>query len=177
MKKKAHPNSDLAIINRWLMPVVACVLGLGLVALPARLGAQPVPMPIVPLIVIYLWAMFRPSAWAGLVIFCLGLAHDLLTFGPLGVWTAIYLITFATVAGLRRAVLGRPAVTLWAVFALVAVIVAGLAKALGWLAGVEPSERLLALQLLFTVLLYPPVAFLLRPVQATSMEFHREDPL
>lgn len=166
---------ELGIFGWLILPVFAVVLGLMLVNLPIRLGAQPIPMPILPLIVVFLWAMYRPSPYAGVFVFMLGLLQDLLTFSAFGYWALINLAVYVCVAATRRGFIGRPPLAIWITFAGVAVL-AGL---LGWMVGALRGDlvpvQLMFAQLLATVLIYPWVAKVLSGMQGVAVEFHRED--
>lgn len=166
---------ELGIFGWVILPVLAVALGLMLVNLPIRIGAQPLPMPVLPLVVIFLWATYRPSPLAGGLIFALGLLQDFLMFSAFGYWALINLLVYAAVATTRRAFLGRSDFVLWLVFAAVCSLAAGIAYLVAvWRGGDEPV-RLIFAQLLMTVLVYPWVAKLLSGMQSVAVEFHRED--
>ncbi|MEO1039749.1 MAG: rod shape-determining protein MreD [Pseudomonadota bacterium] len=71
------------------------VLALIVQAAPTRIPNGPDLMPLLPLMVLYIWAVRRPGFTAPWVIFLVGLATDFLTGGLLGVWALSFLVGFA----------------------------------------------------------------------------------
>ncbi len=76
-------------------------LSLLAVAAPLRLPeGQAFPVPLLPLMVLFIWSVRHPTYVPPWLIFLTGLLQDLLTGGPLGLWALAYLVAF-TIARLR----------------------------------------------------------------------------
>ena len=111
---------------RFSLPVVLTSLLaiLGIVPLHAPSFAQVAPMLV--LASLYYWAIYRPQMMPLILVFLLGLFHDILTGSPLGVNTLAYLAAYGLVAGQRRVFLGKSFGVVWWGFMLVAGAVEGL---------------------------------------------------
>lgn len=111
-------------------------LPVGLTFLLAILGIVPLHAPgfapVAPMLVLaslYYWAIYRPQMMPLILVFALGLFHDILTGSPLGVNTLAYLAAYGLVAGQRRVFLGKSFGVVWWGFMLVA----GAVEALRWI--------------------------------------------
>lgn len=72
------------------------------------------------LMVIYYWAIFRPTLVPPVLCFLLGIGMDMVAGFPLGMMAIIFVATRWIVSDQRRLLMAQPYVALWAVFALVA---------------------------------------------------------
>jgi len=73
------------------------------------------------LMVVYYWAIYRPTLVPPLFCFGLGLLMDILSGMPPGINAFILVLTQWIVRGQRRFLMGQPYSTIWAVFGFVAV--------------------------------------------------------
>ena len=166
---------ELGLFGWLILPILAVVLGLMLMNLPIRLGAYPIPLPILSLIVVFLWGSYRPTPVAWICVFALGLVQDMLSFSAFGYWALINLVVYGLAAFGRRAYLGRADIVLWTAFGAVMVITACVVAGVSMLRSGEGVQKLMLAQLLVTVLVYPLVARLLSGMQTVAVAFHRED--
>lgn len=118
--------------------------------------------PALPLISVYHWAVHRPDLLPGILVFLIGLLHDLLNGLPLGLHALVFLLVHGVVVFKRRFLVGKSFRVQWVGFVVACVGAAALSWVLGSLhalraIGPEP----LAYQYLLTIGLYPAVAWLL----------------
>jgi rod shape-determining protein MreD len=137
---------------------VFCVL---LVSLPVRPFGGYAPMPVLPLIAIFFWTVQAPAQLPSPSVFLIGLLHDFLSGGPLGLWPAVYLCVQYVVLTQRAYFVGREIQVLWVGFAVAALM----ASLMIWLVTSLLNGRVLSiaplLMIMFaTVLVYPLFAAL-----------------
>lgn len=138
-----------------LIGLIACVAAI----IPMRLPGDLEMTPLYPLMVVFFWGTHRGDLMAPAPIFLIGLAYDLLTGAPPGLWALVFLACHA-LALLLRDTFGRVLFSAWALFAvtcLAAVTFAWLlASAYDWEI-VNPLP--FAVQGLVTIGLYPFFGF------------------
>jgi rod shape-determining protein MreD len=97
------------------LPVLMAIVAVVIVNLPISLTGGAMPAPLLAFTAIYFWALMRPDLMPSLAVLIIGLAEDLLSGGPAGLWAAGFLAAYAfadrqreTLAGLSGigAVLG-----------------------------------------------------------------------
>jgi rod shape-determining protein MreD len=89
--------------------VVPLFTGLSLVLIanvPVSLLAGLVPSPLLGLVPIYFWCLVRPDLMTPAAVMAIGLAEDILSGGPPGVWTLAFVLTYALVARQRDSFAG-----------------------------------------------------------------------
>jgi rod shape-determining protein MreD len=131
---------------------------------PISLLAGLVPSPLLGLIPIYFWCLVRPDLMTPIAVMAIGLAEDILSGGPPGVWTLAFVLTYALVARQRDSFAGLSgvaAVVGFAGAALFACTTAYLTVAV--LALLSPNGHVPPLlpivsELAMTVLFYVPTA-------------------
>lgn len=134
------------------------------ISTPIRPLGGLMPVPCIPLIVVFYWSVRAPEMMSPVSVFFIGLAQDFLSGGPLGLWPFAYLCVQYLVLSQRGYFSGRDMQVLWAGFAAAALT----AFVLIWLvssvfAGVLLNPAPVAAALTTTALLYPlfSVAFAL----------------
>ncbi len=150
----------LSRLAKAATPTALGLFGVIALALPVRLFEGHLPMPVIPLAVVFFWSVYAPNYLPALSVFFVGLLQDLLSGGPLGLWPAVYLITQYIVLSQRFYFLGREQRVVWLGFALAAAgagIILWLIMSL--MSGVLLPIRSLALQMLATVAIYPAFGF------------------
>ena len=156
-------------------PSLILLFGVILLSVPLRLFQGLVPTPILPLLIVFLYALYDPESLPAPVIFAAGLLHDLLFGEALGPWASVYLLTAVLVSTQRTYFLGRARDVVWigfAVAAMAAMLV--LWAEMSVLKGAWLPLLPAAYQFLITVLLYPAAAwvfFWLRARQGVREEW------
>ena len=134
--------SRLGVSLRGLVPFTLGLVFVFITVAPWRLpGLDPV-MPMFALMAVFYWSVYRPDWLPYTATFTLGLIQDLLSGTPTGMTALIFLVVQAVVVV-------APAATFtgWFVSSLV-------------YGGVVPVEPVIV-QLLLTVLFYPPLTWIL----------------
>jgi rod shape-determining protein MreD len=153
-------------ILRNLVPIATVVALTLIAALPFGLPSDVrFFMPMLPYTVIHYWAVRRPAQMPEWAVFLVGLGTDVLTNGPLGFWSLIFLIGVVAVDATRDlpdwGAIGR-----WALFCGT-LLMLGLAE---WLVTSIYFLQLadwkpIMLALAIAALSYPVFGFVLRPLQ------------
>jgi rod shape-determining protein MreD len=149
-------SEGLGRLAKAAAPTVVGLIGVVLLALPVRLLGGLVPMPAIPLIIVFFWAIYGPSYLPAFSVFAMGLVQDFLVGGPLGLWPAVYLFAQYVVLSQRGYFIGRDFHVVWIGFGFVA----GAAALLVWLVtsvmhGGPLPVQWLAYQTAVTVAVYP----------------------
>ena len=148
-------------LSRQLTPFLLTffLVVLGVVALQVPGWARVAPL--LSLLGIYHWAVYRLDLMPGYAVFTIGLLQDVLSGTPMGVLTFVYLIAYSVVVSQRRYLMGKPFLVVWLGFLLVS---AG-AMALAWILSsaligkvIEPTA--LFYQYLLGIGLYPVLAWM-----------------
>ena len=138
------------------MPALLVLFGVLLLAAPVRLFGGVVPTPILPLIVVYFWSLYSPGHLPAASVFAMGLLHDLLSGGPVGLWPTVYLIMQQIAISQQAYFLGRELGVVSIGFAVATLVVSLIVWFVMSLmtATALPVGGLLA-QMLVTVLCFP----------------------
>ncbi len=149
-----------------VIPVLSGLLGVIVSGVPISLSGGLIPPPLLALMPVYFWSLVRPDLMPPGAVFAIGLAEDLVSGGPPGVWAATFLICYAfldrqreTFAGLASygAILG------FATIMLIASLVAYGLVALFY-SHMPPIEPLM-LEVGVTVVFYIPALVTMNAVQ------------
>ena len=117
MKGSLLQRMDLWV--RHLLPFGLTLLLVLFQAMPMRLPGFAAVAPMLPLIGIYYWAIYRPDLLPPSVAFLLGVINDIIAGMPLGVTPLVYLLVQGMTASQRRFFLGKPFLVAWWGFGLV----------------------------------------------------------
>lgn len=148
-------------LAKGVIPTLFAVLLVVLSLVPLRAPEVAPVMPALGLTAIYYWAVFRPDLLPVWLVFLLGLLQDLLTGMPLGVSVLAMVAMHLFVSSQRRIFVNASFLMLWVVFALFSASALALAWLAGsLLAGALADPRLLLLQYVLTVGVYPCLAWL-----------------
>ena len=150
---------NLFHLFRSAAPTLLGVMGVLLLASPIRLAQGYVPTPLIPLVVVYFWSIYSPASLPAFGVFLIGIFHDLMTGGPLGLWSTIYLFTYYIVVSQRTYFQGRDQQVVWLGF----ITVSAIASLILWgvmslLSGARLPIGGLVLQMLVTTATYPVIA-------------------
>ena len=162
---------SLDLSARRALPAALTLL-LMLVALtPTNVpGLSPV-MPMLALMSVYFWSIYRPEFLGYGAVFGLGLLEDLLTATPVGATALVFLLTQWIVLRQQKFFNAKPFIVTWFAFIFIAAgaaIIRWIAHGLVDDAGFTPLGPILACTLI-TVALYPLVGWLLSKTQAKLM--------
>jgi len=142
---------------RWLAtPMLFCIVATLFFAIPLRIGGWQAPQPVFPMILVFAWAMIRPSILAPFGLLALGVFLDLFWGGPLGLWPVSLLIAYGVVLTARSMLVGQSQPMLWFWYGATVALAMGAAFLLTALeAHANPNLGVVGWQTLVTILLYP----------------------
>jgi rod shape-determining protein MreD len=78
--------------------------------------------PILPLVSIYHWAIYRPNLLPVFAVFILGLLQDIMVGTPIGLYTLVFLTVYGIVTSQRRFFTGKSFLLYWLGFAAIAML-------------------------------------------------------
>lgn len=110
---------------RHLIPVGVTLTLLLLTAIPTRVPGLSGIIPMLPLMGVYYWAIYRPDLLPAWSAFLIGLLYDIIGGTPLGVNALVLLAVQGVAAGQRRFFLGKSFMVAWWAFGLLAAAAAG----------------------------------------------------
>ncbi|NQV84907.1 MAG: rod shape-determining protein MreD [Rhodospirillales bacterium] len=148
------------LLARQLTPSMLTLALVIIGVVPLRILEFSTVMPLLPLMAVYHWAVFRPRLLPAYAVFLIGILQDILTGAPVGMNAFIFLLVYGAVLLQKRFFTGRPFLILWLGFALIVAC----AAALNWLAvsllSVTIVEiRTAVFQYLLTLGFFPAVAW------------------
>ncbi len=151
---------------RHAAPSLATFLLVLLSVTPLPIPSYGEVAPVLPMIAVYYWATHRPDLLPFSVVFVAGFLLDVLTGGPLGLHSFVFLICQFLVVTQRRLLVGQPFLFLWVGF----VVVALLGAFLEWLAFGIYANDIQSLgpplvSALITMALFPMISWLLLQMQ------------
>lgn len=151
---------------RGLAPLMITLALTYISVLPLRVpGLTPVT-PVVTLIAVYYWSIYRPDLLPLVATFVIGIMQDTLSGAPLGLSSLILLLVQGVVISQRRFFHGKTFLVEWWGFILVAPVALLITWLLGSLYhGVFVAPRPLGFQLLLTIALYPALTWLFARMQ------------
>jgi len=89
-----------------LLPVLCGLIGAFAANLPISLLSGMVPPPLLALMPVYFWCLVRPDLMSPGWVFVIGMAHDIVSGEPPGIWAAAFVATYAAVDKQRDAFAG-----------------------------------------------------------------------
>lgn len=118
-------------------------------------------VPVLPLMAVYHWAVYRPGLMPPLAVFIIGVVYDILSGAPLGVNALVFLTIYGVVVYQQRFFTGRSFIIVWLGFGIMAfaaaveawILVSVLSESI-----VEP--RALVFQYILNVGFFPILAWL-----------------
>jgi rod shape-determining protein MreD len=148
---------------RNLLPFGTIVVAMLLTMVPLPLPGYSSVTPPLVLICLFYWVVHRPDLLRPLVVFALGVLHDLISGTPLGVTPLYLILAYWLLITQRRFFLGHSFGMLWIGFSLVALG----AAAVQWAVFALMSTHLLdarpvLVQALFGVALFPLPTYVLQ---------------
>ena len=111
--------SKLDAWARQLTPFGLTVLLLLIGVVPLHVPGFGAVAPVLPLIAIFHWALYRPQLMPAVAVFVIGFLQDALTGTPIGISAAVFVIVHGIVNTQRRFFFGKSFAIVWLGFALV----------------------------------------------------------
>lgn len=148
------------LLARQLTPTMLTLALVIINVVPLHIPGFSSIAPLLPLMAVYHWAIFRPRLLPAYVVFLIGILQDVLTGTPIGVNALVFLAVYGAVLSQKRFFIGKSFFILWLGFSVIA---AG-AAVLSWAAIsllhvtlVEPKTAMF--QYLLTLSVFPAVAW------------------
>jgi len=160
-------------LDSWACRMTPFGLSLVLVLLsvvPLHIPGFARVMPLLPLMAVFHWAVYRPELMPVYAVFLLGILQDALAGTPIGINAVVFLAVYGVVLAQRRFFAAKSFAIVWLGFALIA---AGAAAA-SWVLVSSFNVTLveagaLVYQYLLTVGVYPVLAWMLLRWQHTFL--------
>ena len=158
--------NQLNLVARSLSPMAITLLLVMVSVLPMHIPFFGTVSPVLSLMAVYYWSVFRPDLMPSFAVFGAGLFQDILSGTPLGVFALVFMLVRVAVVSKQKFFTGNSFVVMWWVFMLVAagslVLVWGLASLLN-MTLISPLG--VAFQVFLTFVLFPCFAWLFFRVQ------------
>jgi len=168
---KESPWLRIDVLVRHLVPSGVTILLLLLTAVPTRLPGYADIAPMLPLMGVYYWAIYRPDllpAWAA---FAIGLMWDILAGTHIGVGALVLLLVQGVTASQRRFFLAKSFMFAWWAFALLTAGAVGLSWLLMAVLNGRPTDPAPALfGYALTLGLFPLLTWLLARTQVAFLK-------
>ena len=153
--------NQLNLVARSLSPMAITLLLVMVSVLPMHIPFFGTVSPVLSLMAVYYWSVFRPDLMPSFAVFGAGLFQDILSGTPLGVFALVFMLVRVAVVSKQKFFTGNSFVVMWWVFMLVAagslVLVWGLASLLN-MTLISPLG--VAFQVFLTFVLFPCFAWL-----------------
>ncbi len=153
--------NQLDLVARSLSPMAITLLLVMVSVLPMHIPFFGMVSPVLSLMAVYYWSVFRPDLMPSFAVFGAGLFQDILSGTPLGVFALVFMLVRVAVVSRQKLFTGNSFVAMWWVFMLVAagslVLVWGLASLLN-MTLISPLG--VAFQVFLTFALFPCFAWL-----------------
>lgn len=164
--ENAQSSNPFAKALWQCVPTVIALVGVLISLIPLGLVSHWLVFPVLALTAVYFWAINQPTLLPPVLVFVIGLAQDLLSGGPIGLWAFVYLVAYAAILSQRNLLFALPFVMLWGGFLIVAMG----AGVLVWMVGSFYYSQVLsfspiALQVAATALIYPLMSKIFSHVQ------------
>jgi len=149
-------------MRAWLQSVVPALQCLGLLLLsvmPTGIPYFAVIMPMLVLVGVYYWSLYRPDLMPMPLVFLFGVLLDILGGGPLGMMALLFVLVHGICVSQRQVLANKSFYVGWFGFTVVAVGV----NVFGWIIACAYFQSLLSpmpvvVQLIVTIAIYPLLA-------------------
>ncbi len=160
------------LLARQLTPSVFTLALVFLNVVPLHIPELSRVTPLLPLMAIYHWAIFRPKLLPAYAVFLIGLFQDILTGTPIGVNALVFLIVYGVVLSQKRFFIGKSFLILWLGFSIIAAGASVISWAVISLFNVTIVEpKTVIFQYLMTLGFFPAVAWLFLRWQRAFLRF------
>jgi rod shape-determining protein MreD len=149
-------SEHLQALLRSVLPGVQCLLLLLLSVLPTGIPYFSVVMPMLVLIGVYYWSLYRPDLMPMPLVFVFGVLLDILSGGPLGLMALLLLLVHGICVSQRQVLANKSFYVGWFGFTVVAIGV----NLVGWIVACAFFLALLSpvpviVQTIVTIAVYP----------------------
>lgn len=156
-------------LGRALTPVCLCLLLILLTVAPIRVPYLVSVAPLLPLMAVYHFGLFRPGLLPHWAVLLLGLLLDILSGGPLGVNALIFVTVRHFVAANQRFLIDKSFVLIWFGYALVSAGAVACSWALvAFLMWLPVDPRPAVFQYLVSLAIYPLAGWVLGRAQGPA---------
>ncbi|NQW00032.1 MAG: rod shape-determining protein MreD [Rhodospirillales bacterium] len=150
----------LDILTRLLTPFLLTLALVILNIVPLQIPGFSTVVPLLPLMAVYHWAVYRSELLPAYGVFIIGLLHDIFSGSPIGINTLVFLLVYGVVLWQHRFLFGKSFVIIWLGFAIVSAGAFVLTWALNSLWNYSVLEpRGIVYQYLLTVGVFPALAW------------------
>lgn len=159
------------LLSRRLTPFLLTMMLLILALVPFHVPGLSRVTPLLPLIAVYHWAVYRSENFPAVAVFVIGVVQDILTGVSLGSFTLVFLFVYGLVLSQHRYLAGKSFLVVWLGFVLAAAgacLAVWVLTSTGGMGIVEPLAAVF--QYLLTIACYPFVAWLLLRWQRAVLE-------
>ncbi len=151
----------LDILTRMLTPFLLTLALVILNIIPLEIPGFSRVVPLMPLMAVYHWAVYRSDLFPTYAVFIIGLLQDIFSGAPIGVYTIAFLVVYGMVIWQHRFLFGKSFSIIWLGFSIVSLV----AFVLIWILICIWSFSLLDLsaacfQYLLTVAIFPALAWI-----------------
>lgn len=105
---------------RNLTPFGLTIIMLIISMAPVHVPGYARVVPLLSLMAVYHWTVFRPELLPAFAVFVIGLLQDILSGTPIGIHALVFLIVYGLVLSQRRFLAGKSFAVVWLGFSLVA---------------------------------------------------------
>lgn len=161
-------------MDTWLrhsVPFGVTVALLLLTAIPTHLPGFGGIAPMLPLMGVYYWAIYRPDLLPAWLAFLVGLLHDVVAGTPLGVNALVLVLVQGMAASQRRFFLAKSFLVAWWAFSLLTAAAVGLSWLLVTILNGRPVAPMAVLfEYLVTLGLFPLLTWVLARTQLALLK-------
>jgi rod shape-determining protein MreD len=152
-------TSQTGRLLRALVPGLITLMLVVLTVVPMGLEYFATITPAFVMMSVYYWSLYRPDLMPAVGVFVAGVLLDILSGGPIGLSSLVFLMVQGICVSQRRYIVGKPFLVEWTGF----LIVATGAAFVGWLAACMYYSAVIsatpfAVQLIISVGIYPLLA-------------------
>ncbi len=156
-------------LGRTLTPLCICLLLILVSVAPLRMPGLATASPLLPLMAVYHFGLFRPTLLPHWLVLLLGLLIDLLSGNPVGVNAVVLLMVRHFVEANQRFLVDKPFAVIWFGYALASAgAVAGIWALTCFLMWQPIDPRPVVFQYLIALALYPLAGWLFGRSQASA---------
>ena len=109
-------------VMRSCAPFILSLVLIVLTVIPTHIPVYMEVAPILPLVSIYHWAIYRPNLLPVFAVFILGLLQDIMVGTPIGLYTLVFLTVYGIVTSQRRFFTGKSFLFYWLGFATISML-------------------------------------------------------